>query len=86
MPTPRYSSVVINHKAARNLRPRRIATPEQIARVIALKIAGQCAAQIVEDTGVPEHKITHIWRDYRDANPSQVVMPKNHNTRRGDWK
>jgi hypothetical protein len=82
MPTP----LVINSKAAKTLTPYNRITPAKESRVIAMKQAGACSVEILESLGVPAHVVTRIWRKYREANPSQPVMPKNHNTRRGSWK
>lgn len=78
--------LVINPKASKTLSPHQRITPAKEARVIEMKQAGACSVEILEALSVPAHVVTRVWREYRKANPWQPVMPKNHNTRRGDWK
>jgi len=68
-------NLVVNPKAAKNVKPQRKATDALRKQIIAMKLAKRLSADIVAETGASESIIQNTWKEYRKANPDAAKVP-----------
>lgn len=68
-------NLVINPKAAKNVKPQKKATDALRKQIIAMKLEKRLSADIVAETGASESIIQNTWKEYRAANPGTAGIP-----------